>query len=442
VATRALGSLPRVPYTDWMRPEYEALVEAVTKHYLTSGDFNGTSVSAIQASEQERRALLVELVQAGKVTVEFGDDHPNAFIKAFPSAPVDVYVKKLASASLEYACVYPSPSHLSTVVDQSKYAGQPYTLRMALGDGQLEYVAFDLAVLERYRNDPRYHYDTDDFTGKIVVKTEHYLSDGMLERDKVLIEKFGFGYDKDKTVRVVVAFLRYFQHVSRDHQQLWKAYELPGEYLLHPVYRDVVVGNWYTGVSIFQAITEEMQVVNEMVQRMGRPPLFKEEYTGEKRPRKFGFLLRPTLEEFNAFVQLLEKMTVGNMDFAFFQGEVSGESLTKRKDGSTVATPKGSISALKEWFEGPALFKAGDANSQVEMDRMFATFRKIRALRQAPAHAMKEDEFDQAYFRQQRELVIETYDAVRALRMAFGGHPDAEDVEVPKHLLELDIYRE
>lgn len=337
--------------------------------------------------------------------------------------------------------MYPSPSHLSAVVDQSRYAVQPYTLRLALGAGQLEYVSFDLAVLERYRNDPRYHYDTNDFTGKIVVKTEHYQSDVMLERDKVLLEKFGFGYDGDKTVRVVVVFLRYLRHLSREHQELWKRHEMMGEYLLHPVYRNVAVGNWHKGVSIFDAITEEMHVINEMAERMGRPPLFKENYTGEKRPRKFGFLLRPTLEEFNAFVQLLEKMISGNINVAFFNNEVSAEYVEKRSDGTVLAKPKGSVNILKDWFGGPA-HRPADAESEAEMERMFATFKRIIKLRQEPAHAVKEDVFDQAYVRQQRELVIETYYAVRALRMAFGGHSNVAGYEVPEHLLKGDIWKE
>jgi hypothetical protein len=76
------------------------------------------------------------------------------------------------------------------------------------------------------------------------------------------------------------------------------------------------------------------------------------------------------------------------------------------------------------------------------MERMFATLRRIIRLRQQPAHAVTDDVFDQAYLRQQRELVIETYYAVRALRMAFSGHPDVAAVDVPEHLVKGEIWRE
>ncbi len=436
-----LSDLRSLPYTRTVaRLARKKLVDAVTAHYLTSGDFNGTSISSINASDKERRKAIAEMVTSGKLSVEFGDEHPNAYVKAFPSPSVQEQLKNLASADFQYACVYPSNSHLAAVVGQSQYAGQPYTLRLALGAGQMEYVSFDLAVLERYRNDPRYHYDTNDFSGKIVVKTEDYLSPRMPERDKVLLETFGFGHDKDVTVRVVAVFLRYLRHLSPEHQEFWKSHEIAGEYLLHPVYRDIALGNWYTGISILRAITEEMRVINGMCERMKRPPLFKEDYTGDKRPRKFGFLLRPTLEEFNAFVQLLEKMLSGNINFAFFKDEVAAEYMETRSDGTVVAKPKGSVTMLKEWLA--TNFTPSGPGSAEELERMFATFRKIIRMRQQPAHVLNDDVLDQAYFRQQRELVIETYHAVRALRMAFSTHPDAVGYEVPGPLLKGRIWKE
>lgn len=65
-----------------------------------------------------------------------------------------------------------------------------------------------------------------------------------------------------------------------------------------------------------------------------------------------------------------------------------------------------------------------------------ATFRKVRKLRQKPAHALEEDRFDQAIFRQQRELVIEAYSSVRLIRLVLANHPACKDVKVDSHLYE------
>jgi hypothetical protein len=80
----------------------------------------------------------------------------------------------------------------------------PFTLRLALGDGQLEYRPFDLAVLEDYRNDPRYIYQSNDISGWISVHDEHYTSAAMREPDKVMLETFGFCYDDDMNRAVAV----------------------------------------------------------------------------------------------------------------------------------------------------------------------------------------------------------------------------------------------
>jgi hypothetical protein len=170
---------------------------------------------------------------------------------------------------------------------------------------------------------------------------------------------------------------------------------------------------------------------------MGRPPLFRQDYTGEAKPKKFGFLLRPTRDEFNAFIQLLEKMLSGNINVDFFMGEVELEYLEKRKGKPDVAKPKGTVTVLKEWLDRH--FRADD-NEWI--DKMFVTFRKIIKMRQEPAHAVREDVFNQQYFRQQRDLVLDAYFAVSTLRMAFHGHPKVAGHEVPEHLVKGEIWKE
>jgi hypothetical protein len=71
---------------------------------------------------------------------------------------------------------------------------------------------------------------------------------------------------------------------------------------------------------------------------------------------------------------------------------------------------------------------------------MIQTFRKIRKLRQKPAHAVNEDAFDQKYFREQRELIIEGYGAIRTLRLILANNPATHGHAVPDWLQEGKIY--
>ena len=65
---------------------------------------------------------------------------------------------------------------------------------------------------------------------------------------------------------------------------------------------------------------------------MGRPRLFVEDCSGhsEHKPRNFGFLIRPTLEEFNAFVHTLVKRLSENINRDFCGNEIAVEAETIR----------------------------------------------------------------------------------------------------------------
>jgi hypothetical protein len=73
----------------------------------------------------------------------------------------------------------------------------------------------------------------------------------MPEKDKILLQSFGFSFDKNGN-RAVAVFLRYLANLSSEHQQIWKAKELSGPRHLHPDYfKSSVVGDWGEGHPIF-----------------------------------------------------------------------------------------------------------------------------------------------------------------------------------------------
>ncbi|MBE9536931.1 MAG: AAA family ATPase, partial [Proteobacteria bacterium] len=143
------------------------------------------------------------------------------------------------------------------------------------------------------------------------------------------------------------------------------------------------------------------------------------------------YLLRPTLKEYNEFVHLLDKMLSENLNRIFFDNDVSLETEEQRKDGKIVVKSKGTIQILDDWLKYK--FKTDDRS---EIEEMLRTFRRIRTLRQKPAHSIKENEFDQRYVHEQRELMKSVYHAVKILRVVLGLHPDASEVSVNRHLQE------
>jgi hypothetical protein len=407
-------------------------IRAITERYLTSGDFNGFPVRDLASTDREQRQIATALVKSGKASVNFGDRHPNPHILAFAPEPLGDQLQKLdAGTDLEHACAYPSADHLATVVNREDYESRPFTLSLALGKAQLSYVPFELQVLERYRNDPRYIYWTDDIHGSL----SFHDTANLKAREEVLLQSFGFGYDRDITTRVVVVLLHDLGGLSVEQQQLWNLHRLEGDYLPHPGWWASMMGEWPDKVSIFQAFGEELKHINAMTATIGRPPLFHSDYADEKRPKAFGFLIRPTLGEFTSFVHLLDKMMSDNINRAFFKGLVDLEREETRKDGAVIVTQKGTIALLEEWLK--AKYRPKDPKP---LEDMLSTFRKVRQLRQKPAHAVQDDQFDQEYFREQRQLIIDAYATIRTLRQILANHPQLRNYKVPEWLYKGEIW--
>ncbi len=413
-----------------MNEKAKKILYKITDFYLTSRDFNGIPFCTMKEEydEGELTKILEILLEKELISVVFGDIHPNPHIKAFKSEPTDVQIKKLKTNKIHDSCIYPNKSHLSTVVNIEDYSDRPYTLELALGAPQLDYRSFGLSILEYYRNDPRYYYKNDDIRGWISVTDKHYESDEMPKSDQVLLETFGFSYD-DNLNRAVAVFVVYLSRLSPEHQQIWKANELSGDYKLHPdYYRNAILGDWGEGISIFNAFIEELKIINNMSQVMKRPNFFHKDFADEEKPRNFSFLVRPTLSEFNDFCLLLDKMISDNINKSFFLNEVPYENETTRDDDKVIVTQKGTISVLEDWLK-----KFVKLNDEHVLFEMISTFKKIRKLRQKPAHAIKNDEFDQKYIHQQRELMKKAYTSVKTLRLIFAILPKVqhENIKIP-----------
>lgn len=418
----------------------DELIIAATEFYLNSRDFNGFPGHHIHRehgqSYEAVRNLFADLVADGRGTIVFGDLYPNPHIRAFADEPPEKQLKKLESAPLEHACLYPSAQHLSSVVAQPDYQDRPFTRELALGAGQLEFRSFDLTVLESYRNDPRYHYDNDDIRGQICVTDEFYESDQMHEKDQVILETFGFSYDEQMN-RAVAVFLTYLSRLSPEHQQIWNSKRLPGDFKLHPdYYRNSILGDWGSGISIFNAFIEELKIINIMCAAMRRPALFRDTFENN-RPRNFSFLVRPTQEEFNDFVLTLDKMVSDNISKKFFKHEVAYETEEERHDGKILVRQKGTIAILEDWLA--VIFRPSDPKP---MEDMIAAFKQVRKERQKPAHAVRADVFDQKVFHQQRELVVSAYTAIRTLRLIFANHPAVKgaEIEIPDVLYKGEVW--
>ena len=409
----------------------DPILSLVCEKYLSSDRFNGVPVLGSIGQDEIRSHI-----ENGNLEVVGPKTFPNPHIKPFSDIPKEHQLKEFDENS-EYCCLYPSKSLLDKVVNADDYEGRPYTKRLAFGAGQLDGVFFDLSILEQYRNDPRYYYWADDINGRICISDEHYASDAIEEKDKVLLETFGFGYNSSYE-RCVVSLLWYLSTLSKEHQQIWAAKEITnGDYKMHPdYYRNNIVGDWGERMPLCEAFIREQALINEMASRIKNKPLFRNDYS-ESRPKEFAFLIRPTLAAFNSFVLLLDQMMSDNINKRFFDGNVSDEYEHEREDGKIEVKKKGTIAILEEWID--KYFNPVDDEPLVEMK---SAFRKVRKLRQKPAHSLQEDAFDQKYIQMQRELLLQAYNAVRTLRLILANHPKVKSnpPEIDKQLQDGKIW--
>nr|WP_319537648.1 hypothetical protein [uncultured Methanospirillum sp.] len=421
--------------------ETQIVLSTITDYYLSSKDFNGcptkTILSNINLNMELFQLIIIDLLNEEKISLNYGDGHPNPFVKAFKPESIDIQLEKITKIGLDNCCFYPSPQHLTTIVDSNQYFERPFTLKLALGEPQLTYYSFDLSVLEFYRNDPRYCYSNTDISGSVGVKDEFYDSECMKDSDKINLQTFGFSYN-ERSERAVAVYLWYLFKLTPQHQQIWNAKILDGSYKLHPDYYErTILGNWTNGISIFDALLCEIRNINESFKIIGLCELFRTDYSDQK-PPEFTFLIRPTEKEYKDFIHLLDKILSENLNKSFFKPlGISFERETEICEGKVRIDQKGTIQLLEEWLNRDY----HPVDNQV-IPEIIKPLKEVRIERQKPAHIVNDNSFDQKYLLMQKEIMIKVYTGIRNLRIILSTHPKMRGHKLPYDLSGTNIWTE
>ena len=284
--------------------------------------------------------------------------------------------------------------------------------------------------MEKYFRDPRYHCYFGDRDGSISVKEKHYSSDDMSEKDKVLLQTFGIGYDERRR-RVVVAFLRYLADLSPEHQQIWKAQEVTGKCTVNSDYlRASILGAWPENYSVYEALIQEQVEINKLTSMIGKPVLFKVTFEEDKRPIEFSAMLRPTFQNLQDFAHSLDKMLSENINRDFFRGDTPLEDRIEASDGSIERRQLGTITLLERWLSTKYRTGGGEDASREVVE----PFREVRKMRQPAAHNLAKDEYDPSFPNQQDEPLGRVKQSLTKLRLIFSSHPKAKGYTAPEWL--------
>ncbi|WP_105173091.1 AAA family ATPase [Pseudoalteromonas sp. T1lg24] len=419
------------------------LEEKVIDYYFNSGDFNGISISnlidELSITFLDLSILLSRGIEEDRLRVTSSDFEMNPHIirQGFPDKLQQLSAIK--EDNIHHTCVYPSKSLAKAKLSSEQWSDSPFKRMLAEGIGQLEIIFFDLELLDFYRRDPRYFYECNDIGGRICIKDDYYLSESTQEKDKILLKAFGIAYDDDFN-RYLAAFVSDVADLSQEHQNIWKSKLVEEQLKVHPdFYGSQILGRWPTHISVFDAVLYEQKIINAMVNKIGKPNLFKSEFGKylESKPQEFAFLLRPTIQEYESFIHLLDKIMSDNINKKFFKGELHLEQEIERRDGKVQVVPKGTIQLLDEWLR-----KNYNSTDWSPWDFAISVFKKIRKQRQSPAHSITENKYDKSLVQEQRGLMQEVYEALMILRHALSNHPLCKDYDfdIPQALIEGKIW--
>ena len=298
-----------------------------------------------------------------------------------------------------------------------------------IADGSFfKVVYFDIHVLEKYFNNPKYHIFYSGYRGSISIKDAYFNESNRNE----YVKNFGIAYNKDNpNKRAIVAFASELSKLSSKEQAHWYSSmfdESENYFPNNGFIKNLIYGEWVKDISIFDAIVMEIQVANSMCTSIGITKMFREEFNPnslnkDDMPMHYHIILLPTRDNYFNFINTLEKLVINNIQRQTF---IDDGPLIKGIDGKTIdGYNKGTLVLLSEWF-------AQNNNSRTVEEDIITPLKKLRKLRQKPAHELYINAYDEQIWSDQKELMHLIYSALRGKRLLLANHPLCKDVKIPK----------
>lgn len=416
---------------------------------MDSSDFNGIPLRNISQkldiNHENSIDLIKELVEDGIISIQ---SSTNPHIIGFQHYPIDSQINILeeakktkevlhsfgeftiATEDTEFPiCLYPSKTYLQRKRDLSKFDNATYSKQLALGEPHLKPIFFEIEVLDRYFNDPRFNFKFEDYSGRISCKYDENEKPIVRKEDDVFLKTFGLGFDENGN-RLAVVYLRYLKDLTAEHQIYWKSREKAGNCkMLEEYHQNTIQGNWTSSYSIFSGFIGEQKCINDITELVFSKPLFRKTFEKENRPKEFTFFFTPTIKNYNDFILLLDKMISENINKDFFEGKVELFEFKEIGNGIVERQSKGTLQIFEEWL-GSVFNVQGDGS----VNELFKPLKKIRRERQNPAHKIIDNQYDLQFIEKQKEIINEAYSVFRNLRNIFHQHPSASNFEIPKWL--------
>jgi hypothetical protein len=177
------------------------------------------------------------------------------------------------------------------------------------------------------------------------------------------------------------------------------------------------MGHWIDRTGPFDALFAELSALNDLYERAFGVPLLRT----TDRPSDFGWILRPSQLEYDAFVQTLDKLLSENL-----RHDALDAAGIEREDSD--GKPIGTLNRLDRLLE----------RAQVPADQrkdVLKPLRDVRDARSKPAHALRKNISDANFVRRQAELLRDVTTSIVVLRQFWQEHPSNLGWQPPPELL-------
>lgn len=424
----------------------QLILDRIFNYFVNSSDFNGIPLRSLPEEFDLKTEGLIdivkELVSEDKVSIQsstnphiiYSHHYPTqAQLKVLEEAKkIEIVTKKLGEITYnvpdtEYPiCLYPSKKYLKSKRDINLIKEEPYTLQLALAEPQLKPIFFEVEVLDRYFNDPRYNFKFSDYSGSISCEYDREDEPLVREEDQIFLKTFGLGVDSNNN-RVAVAFLRYLKDLTKEHQVYWKSREVKDECkMVRDYFENSIEGTWTSSISIFSAFIKQLNLLNEISNVIFGESIFRKNFDEENRPKEFTFFFIPTSKNFYEFILLLDKMISENINKKFFKGKIDLYEFKDIEEGIVERTQKGTLRLFEEW-----LISNFETDKEESLRKIFDPLKLIRNERRKPAHKIIENIYDKNYTEKQREIIQNAYHSIQLLSLIFLRHPNAQNYKLP-----------
>lgn len=288
---------------------------------------------------------------------------------------------------------------------------------------------FELKVLDRYKQDPRYKIEESSVSGFLSIKDNYFSNTDTPEEDKIGIQSFGRAFKKKDNSEVIVTYLPYLADLSEKHQSHWESHEVNEKCILDKdFFNQEFNAEFVDRVSVFDAFIQELVEINKLCSLMEEPNLFRNSFENKK-PIDFIWITKPTYKEYHQLVHLIDKLISDNINKDFFKEKLELNEIKPQKDGTLIKNPKSTIRLLEEYFN--RFFRFPDPKPK---DETISIFKNIRKERIKPAHKIEDNTYNKAYFKLQKDLVYNSYKAIRCIRLMLTNHPRVKDYKPPEWL--------